>query len=120
MVYRPGHLNTKVDVLSRRRDYAPKEGGEPTQRSLFKPGQWVVDRFNKNVELPGTFIARLKAAAEADLDWQATLKDKSDAVAPEFEDTERVLYYENRYVIPSDAGLRLKILGDNHDSRVAA
>ena len=126
VVYRPGHLNTKADVLSRRRDYAPKEGGEPTQQSLFKPGQWVVDSARiastKVFELPGTFIARLKAAAEADLDWQATLKavrENSEAVAPEFEDKDGILYYENRYVIPSDTGLRLKILGDNHDSRVA-
>ena len=43
VVYRPGHLNTKADVLSRRRDYTDKEGGEPSPRSLFKPGQWVVD-----------------------------------------------------------------------------
>ena len=43
VVYRPGHLNTKADVLSRRRDYAYEEGGEPIPKSLFKPGQWVVN-----------------------------------------------------------------------------
>ena len=42
VVYRPGHLNTKADILSRRRDYADEEGSEPTPKSLFKPGQWVV------------------------------------------------------------------------------
>ncbi len=40
VVYRPGHLNTKADVLSRRRDDADEEGSEASPRSLFKPGQW--------------------------------------------------------------------------------
>ena len=42
VVYRPGHLNTKADILSRHRDYTDKEGSEPTSKSLFKPVQWVV------------------------------------------------------------------------------
>ena len=40
VVYRPGHLNTKADVLSRRWDYADEDGAE-APRSLLKPGQWV-------------------------------------------------------------------------------
>ena len=42
VVYRPGHLNTKADILSRRWDYANEEGSKPTPKSLFKPRQWVV------------------------------------------------------------------------------
>ena len=33
VVYRPGHLNTKADVLSRRRDDADEEGSEASPRS---------------------------------------------------------------------------------------
>jgi hypothetical protein len=38
VIYRPGHLNTKADVLSRRRDYTDKEGSETPQINFFKPG----------------------------------------------------------------------------------
>ena len=54
VVYRPGHLNTKADVLSRCRDYADEEGSEAPPKSLFKPGQWVVS---------STHIASVKAFA---------------------------------------------------------
>ena len=42
VVYRPGKLNTKADVLSRRWDHELREGGKapiPTELRLFKPGQ---------------------------------------------------------------------------------
>jgi hypothetical protein len=41
VVYRPGDKNTKADVLSRRWDYAFKEGSEAAEVSFFKPGQYV-------------------------------------------------------------------------------
>jgi hypothetical protein len=41
VIYRPGDKNTKADVLSRRWDHAPKEGGEAEEVSFFKPGQYV-------------------------------------------------------------------------------
>jgi hypothetical protein len=126
VIYRPGRLNTKADVLSRRRDYTDKEGSETPQINFFKPGQWVVDSARiaatKVYQLPGTFVDRLKAAASEDKDWQATIqavKENSDNVAPEFEEKDGLLFYENRYVIPNYTPLKLKILAENHDSKVA-
>ena len=83
VVYRPGHLNTKADVLSRHQDYANEEGAE-APRSLLKPGQWVAgtrigdaDRqwvvvdsakiaSTKVYTLLGTFQEKLKEAAVRD------------------------------------------------------
>ena len=139
VVYRPGHLNTKADVLSRRRDYADEEGAE-APRSLLKPGQWVAgarsgdaDRqwvvvdsakiaSTKVYTLPGTFQEKLKEAAGRDPEWVATAKaakEGSDTVAPGFEEKDGVLLYENRYVIPNDSALKLKIMAECHDSKVA-
>ena len=70
MVYRPGLLNTKADVLSRHRNYADKEGGEPTHKSLFKPGQWVVNSAHiaatKAFALPVSHENNLRAAGKLD------------------------------------------------------
>ena len=149
VVYRPGHLNVKADILSRRRDDAIGEGAEaPPMRSLLKPGQWVENSASvkgalktpqaepeqwvlidsariaatKVYTLPGTFVEKLKAAAKADPDWIATaraVEEKSDVVAPGFEVKDGILLYENRFVIPNDTGLRLKVMAENHDSKVA-
>src|SRR6266699_1071737 len=43
----------------------------------------------------------------------------SELVAPSFEVKEGLHLYENRYVLPDDKALRLKVLESNHDSRVA-
>jgi hypothetical protein len=40
-------------------------------------------------------------------------------VAEEFEVKDGLLFYENRWVIPNDSALRLRILHENHDSKVA-
>ena len=89
VVYRPGHLNTKADILSRRRNYADEEGGEPTPKSLFKPGQWVVSSAQiasiKAFALPVSIEDKLRAAGKKDPDWITTLeavKAGSELVAP--------------------------------------
>ena len=166
VVYRPGRLNQKADILSRRRDDTMGEEAEATPRSLLKPGQWVANSASvkavqkpkrltgqsvearpagQSVEaqpdseqwvllysarmaaikvytLPGTFVEKLKAAAKSDPDWIATVKavkEKSDEVAPGFEVKDGILLYENRFVIPNDTSLKLKVLAENHDSKVA-
>jgi hypothetical protein len=40
-------------------------------------------------------------------------------VAEEFAVKDGLLFYENRWVIPNDSALRLRILNENHDSKVA-
>src|SRR6266550_2361128 len=125
VVYRPGLLNTKADVLSRRRDYADEAGGE-APRSLFKPGQRVVGSAHiasiRAYSLPSAMTERFEKAGREDPDWMATLeavRAGSDKVAAGFEEKEGLLFYENRYVLPNDKVLRLKVLEANHDSRVA-
>ena len=91
VVYRPGHLNTKADVLLWRRDYADEEGGEPTPMSLFKPGQWVVNSAHivatKVFALPVSHENNIRAAGKSNPNWVATLeavRAGSELVAPGF------------------------------------
>jgi hypothetical protein len=44
---------------------------------------------------------------------------KAENVAEEFEVKDGLPFYENRWVIPDDSVLRLRILNENHDSKVA-
>ena len=126
VVYRPGHLNTKADVLSRRRDYADEEGGEPTPKSLFKPGQWVVNSTHiaatKAFALPVSHENNIRAAGKSDPNWIATLEAVSagsDLVDPGFAEKDELLLFENRYVLPNDKSLKLAVLSANHESKVA-
>ena len=126
VVYRPGHLNSKEDVLSRRRDYTVKDGGEPIPKSLFKPGQWVVNfahiAATKAFALPVGHENNLKAAGKLDPNWIATLeavRARSELVAPGFTEKDRLLLFENRYVLPNDKTLKLAVLSAKHDSKVA-
>ena len=102
VVYRPGHLNTKADVLSRHRDYANEEGGEPTPKSLFKPGQWVVNSAHiaatKAFALPVSHENNWRAAGKSDPNWVAMLeavKAGSEMVAPGFAEKDELLLFEN-------------------------
>jgi hypothetical protein len=143
VIYRPGEKNTKADVLSRRWDYAIKEGGEASPVSFFKAGQYVASAVNgvfedttegtvvlssvaiaaaKETELSSTFLELLRQAGEKDPEWRATrdaVLRKDENVAEEFEVKDGLLYYENRWVIPDDSALKLRILRENHDSKVA-
>ena len=125
MVYRPGHLNTKADVLSRRRDYADEEGGKPTPKSLFKPGQWVVNSAHivatKAFALPVSHENNLRAAGKSDPNWIATLeavRTGSKMVALGFAEKDGLLLFENRYVLPNNKSLKLAVLSANHNSKV--
>ena len=126
VVYRPGHLNTKADILSRHRDYDNEKGGKPTQKSLFKPGQWVVSSAQiasiKAFALPVSIKDKLRVAGKKNLDWITILevvKAGSELVAPSFTEKEGLLFYENTYVPPNVKPIKLSVLSANHDSRVA-
>jgi hypothetical protein len=152
VIYRPGEKNTKADVLSRRWDYALKEGGEASPVSFFKVGQYVASAVSgtsetvngvfedttdgvvvlssmsiaaskaKEMELSSAFLDLLRQAGEKDPEWRATrdaVLRKDENVAEEFEVKDGLLYYENRWVIPDDLALKLRILRENHDSKVA-
>jgi hypothetical protein len=76
----------------------------------------------KERELSSAFLDLLHKAAEKDSEWQATKEAvlrKDENVAEEFEVKDGLLYYENRWVIPDDSALKLRILSENHDSKVA-
>ena len=114
--YRPAHLNTKADVLSRHRDYAYEEGGEPTPKSLYKPGQWVVNSVHiaatKAFALPVSHENNTRADGKSDPNWVATLeavRAGSELVAPGFAEKDGLLLFENRYVLPNDKSLKLAV-----------
>jgi hypothetical protein len=126
IVYRPGNKNAKADMLSRRWDYAPLQGSEAPQMSFFKPGQLVFDTSvvagARVVQLGDIFSEKLLKAAEADAQWQATRQavlDESPNVAKQFEVHGEFLLFENRSVVSNDSEIRLAILAENHDSKVA-
>lgn len=126
VVYRPGNKNAKADMLSRRWDYAPLEGSEAPQMSFFKPGQLVLDTAvvsaAKVVHLGDTFSDSLLRAAEADADWQATrdaVLAHDPRVATQFEVHGEFLLYENRWVVPNNPEIRMAIMREDHDSKVA-
>jgi hypothetical protein len=76
----------------------------------------------KQKELCSAFLDVLRQAAEKDSDWQATKEAvlrKDENVAEEFEVKDCLLYYENRWVIPNNAALKLRILSENHDSKTS-
>ncbi len=72
--------------------------------------------------LPSLVEDQWKVVGRKDQDWVATLeavRAGSDLVDPGFEEKEGMLLFENRYVLPNDKAIRLKVLEANHDSRVA-
>jgi hypothetical protein len=81
----------------------------------------------KEVELSTNFLELIREAGKQDADWQATKEaalkrqngDSEVNVAAEFEVKDGLLFYENRWVIPNDSTLELRILHENHDSKVA-
>jgi hypothetical protein len=76
----------------------------------------------KERELSSAFLDLLRKAAEKDSEWQATKEAvlrKDENFAEEFEVKDGLLYYENRWVIPDDPALKLRIQSQDHDSKVA-
>jgi hypothetical protein len=132
IVYRPGDKNTKADVLSRRWDYAPEGGSSKTELAFFKPGQLdlgddhvpaVVAGVQVQYELAGNFVEELLKAALLDQEYCNTrelVKKGAKVVDKRFTVTEGdLLLYENRYVVPKNLEFKLKVLRENHDSKVA-
>jgi hypothetical protein len=73
-------------------------------------------------KLTETFLEKLLKAAEADAQWQATRQavlEESPSVAKQFEVHGEFLLFESRWVVPNDSEIRLAILAENHDSKVA-
>jgi hypothetical protein len=81
----------------------------------------------QQTELKANILELIREAGKRDADWQATMEaalkrqngDSEANVAEEFEVKDGLLFYENRWVIPNDSALRLRILHGNHDSKVA-
>jgi hypothetical protein len=79
------------------------------------------------VGLSTNVLELIREAGKQDADWQATMEaalkrqngDSEANVAEEFEVKDGLLFNENRWVIPDDSELRLRILNENHDSKVA-
>jgi hypothetical protein len=72
----------------------------------------------KEMVLSKAFLDLLCQASEKDPEWQAT----RDAVLRKNENVEvkdNLLHHENRWVIPDDSALKLRIRSQNHDSKVA-
>jgi hypothetical protein len=79
------------------------------------------------VELSTNLLDLIREAGKKDPDLMATrdaaLKrqngDSEVNVAEEFEVKDDLLFYENRWVIPNDPALKLRILHKNQNSKVA-
>jgi hypothetical protein len=75
----------------------------------------------REVELSTNFLELVREAGKRDADWQATKEavlKKAENVAEEFEVKDSLLFYVNRWVIPNDSALSLRILHENHDFKV--
>jgi hypothetical protein len=81
----------------------------------------------QQIELKANILDLIREAGKKDPDWLSTkgaaLKRQNGVdgpvVAEEFEVKDGLLFYENRWVIPNDSALKLRILQENHDSKVA-
>jgi hypothetical protein len=75
----------------------------------------------QQAELSANVLDLIREAGRKDPDWQAIKEAalRRENVAEEFEVKDDPLFYENRWVIPDDSALRLRILNENHDSKVA-
>ena len=74
------------------------------------------------VSLAVGFREQLLAEAEKDKDWnqiRSAVLAKDPNIALEYDVKEDILCYQNRWVVPIGAPLRLAILAENHDSKVA-
>ena len=126
IVYRPGIKNGKADILSKRSDYAPQEGSGPTEQSFFKPGQYRVSSARLSqipvVKLVGPFEDKLRKAAEECEDYQrlkAAGEAKSETLSKAYTVEDGLVFYENRWLVPDNIELKLAILRENHDTRIA-
>jgi hypothetical protein len=83
----------------------------------------------QQIELKANILDLIREAGKKDPDWlttkEAALKRQNGeevdgpVVAEEFEVKDDLLFHENRWVIPNDSALRLRILHENHNSKVA-
>ena len=100
-----------------------------------KSGQWVSDPVQGQYyisgaqlaalqvfTLPGTIVEQQKQAGSEDPDWKDTFEavhTESEDIDPDFSIKDGILLFDNRYVLPSDQALKLRVLKANHNSRVA-
>ena len=126
IIYRPGTKNVKADVLSRRWDHAPEGGGEKPPESFLKPGQFRLSAVQltaiPTIRLADQLEKALQAAASQDQEYRKTseaVRQNDKSVDPEFEWKDELLLYQNRWVVPASTELRLRILRECHDSKVA-
>src|SRR4051812_47989376 len=136
VVYREGRLNQKADALSRRRDYRLEGGSEIPEdiaQSFFRPGQWQVEGERwiltsrmlgaiRGFRLHCIFQSELRNAARMDADYQQLLtncKVEGSEVDKNITVEDGLLLFKNRWYIPENKELKLKILAAEHDSRIA-
>ena len=127
IIYRPGSKNGKADVLSRRWDYAPEGGGESPQMSFFKPGQLILSSVQlaaiPQMSLSHSLETAIREAAARDPEHtktaQATTEGNPSLINEGFTIANGILYFKNRWVVPSDTELKLGILLECHDAKVA-
>ena len=127
--FKPGTLNTKADILSRREEYRPEKGGDEDQPITSV----LQEKHFSNSEGPSfllssarlcslttpkwnsDFLAKVKKAAKHDEEYQQQLRSPGKDVTNE----EDVLFKKNRLWIPRDKELRSAIIKTEHDTKVA-
>jgi len=126
IIYRPGRENGKADVLSRRWDHALEGGGEKPQMSFLKPGQLILSAVQLSTipqnTLSDALEDQLRKAGMQDKEYRKTIeaiRQKDQSVDPEFEEKNELLFNANRWVVPASTELKLKILRECQDSKVA-
>ena len=141
IIYRKGEQNGKADALSRRPEYRLGEGGSATHQpilNLFKPGQLQLNststdpvistatmkRLIQTSHLADALLDRVRSAAKNDEKYLETIRvllagESKDKINKNLSTQDNLLWYDGRLFIPEDTKLRLELLENDHDSRIA-
>ncbi|KAB5587826.1 Retrotransposable element Tf2 [Ceratobasidium theobromae] len=121
IVYRPGKLSSKPDILSRRSDHL---GIEPPTQTMIDPKRFL--GFKGVVEEDVVTWIEEAQAEEPGLEEVISMTRKKDTLPisvrkglKDYEWTEGILYYKGRMVIPEDQELRNALLWQHHDHPLA-
>ena len=85
---------------------------DPVQGQYYFSGAHLASL--KVFTLPDAIVEQIKQAGSEDPNWKATLEavhDKSENVVPDFSiDASGMLLFNNRYVLPDNQALKLRVL----------
>ncbi|QRW17537.1 Transposon Tf2-12 polyprotein [Rhizoctonia solani] len=114
IIYRPGAQNKKANILSRRYDLVPLEGGVENQ-VLLKPELFIASI------TPDQEINDLigKAIYEDDRLKEILLKLQNKEKVLDWELREGLLWYQGKIFVPKDNTIRNLILESRHDALAA-